>query len=69
MKLLLLWRSNDSVLEAEMIAAQLRAEGIHSVIQSDPLPGAAGILQGAEVYVDEKDFDRAKELITNAAIE
>ena len=65
--LVLVFRSITSEVEVEMAAALLRAAGIKSVVHSDPIPGAIGIVRGASLFVREEDFDAAKEIIRNPA--
>lgn len=53
----------ETVEEAQLIAGLLQGSGIHCVVQNDGIPGFTGLLQGSEVYVDEKDLERAKGLL------
>lgn len=54
--------------EAELGKNYLEKEGINSVIQKGDLAAGAdfsGYAGNAELYVNEKDFERAKEILSN----
>jgi len=48
--------------EAEMIIVRLRGEGIEAVYRGPDLPGM-GIAGGDEVYVEDHDAKRARDLL------
>lgn len=62
MKLILLKRW-EMLVEAELAAETLRQLDIPFVLQKDGVPGSTGLLQGAEIYVDENDFLRASKVM------
>jgi Putative prokaryotic signal transducing protein len=49
--------------EAETIRSLLQSAGIAVVMRGDALAYRAPALAGRDIYVDEKDIDRARELL------
>ena len=53
--------------EAELAKNLLESNGIKSLLQKDGLPGAGLMLvQGADLFVDDKDKEKAKEILNGA---
>ncbi len=65
---LIVLRRYPSLIEAELAKGLLAQAGIRSVLQKDPLPGAGGFLQGAELLVQAEDVDRARSLLDEFSV-
>ena len=50
--------------EARMIASLLESSGVHCVVQDTYPAGYPNQIQGAEIFISEKDVDKAKEIIS-----
>lgn len=53
--------------EAELLASQLQASGLKVLVAADDVGGAypTNTLGGADVFVSEKDFPKAKKIMSN----
>lgn len=62
----ILLKSFNSVMEAELVKNLLQASGINSVVQKKGLEwaeGAGGDVAGADLFILEKDVEKAKEIL------
>lgn len=50
----------SSVSEAELVCGRLKEEGIETVLQKDAVLGAGSFIQGAEIFVQKADLERAR---------
>jgi hypothetical protein len=61
--------SVGSDMEAAMICGRLADAGIHSMQQSSGAGGREwGVGGGCDVYVEEEDLDRAREVLNDAGV-
>lgn len=51
---------------AEVVCAQLREAGIGSVNKGNPLSAKRATFGPQDIYVEERDLDRAREVLTAA---
>lgn len=54
-------------MEAEIAQSKLKAFGIESVLQRDPLPGAGSLVQGGEIFVPEDRLTEARHALGEAS--
>lgn len=53
----------SSVMEAELVCGRLKEESIETVLQKDAVLGAGSIIQGADIFVQEKDLESARTIL------
>lgn len=60
---LVLVKTFPALIDAELAKGLLLSAGIPALLQKDAIPGAMGFIQGAELLVEEKDYQRARAVL------
>jgi hypothetical protein len=63
----ILFKRFSSIPEAEMAKDLLAQQGIKSFVQKGGLqyPGDSGDIYGASLFISQKDFDQAKDILSD----
>ena len=53
----------SSIVEAELVVDVLKQASIHVILQKDGISGITSLTPGAEIFIQEKDWERAYSLL------